>query len=364
MIKKFTTLLIIIQSIALISFAQTIPNELIIDYGPPAEANVWTKYIIPLNAETFNTDEATFLGFMSNVTSLWIRTEMHTGDDVGGLDEVKVGDVYASDFDLSSEDWTSGGDGTMEWMPSEGVNGSGFLQIKDWATGEYHFLITPFSWAGDWSELIGQNLEFWVKTDRPSYEGKVKLTSNVVSRLALSLPESNSLPLYDSIPIQVGITPVPTEDVTVKLTNSTSSCISLPASVVIPAGASSATVYATTAETAVIGCFSVIEAISSGYLTSRMTLNVLGTAGINEPNANRVVNIYPNPTNGQFTISNKSGKNIERIEMYDLHGKLVFESHGKDMSNTEIGTHNLSSGIFFVRMYMKDEVFTTKMIVE
>ncbi len=362
MIRKFTTLLIIIQSLTLISFAQTIPDELIIDYGPPAEANVWTKYVIPLNAETFNTDEATFLGFMSNVTSLWIRTEMHTGDDVGGLDEVKVGDVYSSNFDVSSEDWTSGGDGTMEWMPSGGVNG-GFLQISDWTTGEYHFLITPFSWAGDWSGLIGQNLEFWIKTDKPTYEGKIKLTSNVISRLALSLPESNSLPLNDSIPIEVGITPVPTTDVTVKLTNSTTSCISLPASVVIPAGASSATVYAKTAETAVIGCFSVIEAISSEYLTSRMTLNVLGTAGINEPNVYRQVNIYPNPTNGQFTISNKSRKNIERIEMYDLHGKLVFESHGKDMSNTDIVTHSLSSGIFLVRMYMKDEIFTTKVIV-
>lgn len=180
MMRKFTTVLVIIQSIVLFSFAQTIPDELIIDYGPPAEANVWTKYSIPLDAATFNTDEATFLGFMSNVTSLWIRTEMHTGDDVGGLDEVKVGEVYSSNFDVSSEDWTSGGDGTMEWMPSGGVNG-GFLQISDWATGEYHFLISPFSWAGDWSDLIGQNLEFWVKTDRPSYEGKIKLTSNVVS---------------------------------------------------------------------------------------------------------------------------------------------------------------------------------------
>ncbi len=301
--------------------------------------------------------------FMSNVTSFWVRTEMHNGADVGGLDEVEIGDTYVSTFDLSSEEWTSGGDGTMEWMPSDGVEG-GFLQISDWATGEYHWMISPFSWAGDWSDLIGQNIEFWVKTDRPSYEGKVKLTSNIISRLALNLPESNTLPLYDSILVEVGITPVPTEDVTVTLTNSTPSCISLPSSIVIPAGASGATVYASTADGAVIGCFSVIEAKSSGYLTSRMTINVLGTAGINDPAANRMVNVYPNPGNGKFMISNKSEKNIERIEMYDLQGRVVFELHGKDLSNTEIIPGGHAPGIFLVRMYVKDEVFTTKVIIE
>lgn len=363
MIRKFTSLLILFQSIVLLSFAQSIPNELIIDYGPPPVANEWTKYVIPLNAQTFNTDEATFQGFMSNITSLWIRTEMHSGADIGGLDEVNVAEAYVSNFDLSSEDWTSGGDGTMEWMSSGGVVG-GFLQISDWATGEYHWMISPFSWAGDWSSLIGQNMEFWVKTNKPTYEGKIKLTSNIISRLSLSLPESNTLPLYDSIPIVVGITPVPTEDVTVTLTNSTPSCISLPSSIVIPAGATGATVQATTAEGAEIGCFSVIEAKSSGYLTSRMTLNVLGTAGINDPAAYRMVNIYPNPGNGQFMISNKSGKNIERIEMFDLQGRSVFELYGKDLSNTDIILNDRASGIFLVRIYMKNEVFTTKVIIE
>lgn len=363
MIRKFTTLLIIFQGIVLINFAQTIPDELIIDYGPPAEANVWTRYVIPLNAETFNTDAATFQVFMSNITSFWIRTEMHNGADVGALDEVKIGDAYASYFDASSEEWTSGGDGTMEWMSSDGVNG-GFLQISDWATGEYHWLITPFSWAGDWSGLVGQNIDFWVKTDRPSYEGKIKLTSNQVFRLALNLPQSNTLPLYDSIPVEVGITPVPAENVTISLTNSNNSCISMPSSIVIPAGASVATVYVSTADGAEIGCSSVIEAIATGYLTSRMTIKVLGTAGINDPDADRLVSIHPNPGNGEFLISNRSGKNIERIKMYDLQGKVVFESNGKDLSSTIIRVDNQSPGVFFVKMYMQDQVFTTKMIIE
>ena len=363
MIRKFTTFLIVFQGLALINYAQIIPDEFIIDFGPPAEANVWTKYVIPLNAETFNTDEVTFQAAMATITSLRIRTEMHNGTDVGGLDEIKVGGTFASYFDVSSEDWTSGGDGTMEWISTDGVNG-GFLQISDWATGDYHWLITPFSLAGDWSSLIGQNIEFWVKTDKPSYEGKVKLTTNQVARLALSLPMSSTLLLYDSIPVEVSITPIPIDDVTVSLTNSSNSCVSLPASIVIPAGASSKTVYATTAEAAVIGCFSVIEAKSTGYLTSRMTIKVLGTAGINAPDADPMLIIHPNPGNGEFVISNSSGKTIERIILCDVQGKIVFESRGKDLSNTRIKVDTQSTGMFFVKMFMQDQVYTTKLIIE
>ncbi len=363
MIRKFTTLLIIFQGIVLINLAQTIPDELTADYGPPDQANVWTKYVIPLNAETFNTDETTFQAVMANITSFWIRTEMHTGNDVGGLDEVIIGNTYTSYFDISGEEWSSGGDGTMEWVPTDGVNG-GFLQISDWATGDYHWLISPLSWAGNWSELIGQNIEFWFKTDRPSYGAAVKLVTNQVPRLVLNLPNSSTVPLYDSVLVEVNVSPTPTEDVIVSLTNSANSCISIPSSIVIPAGASLATVYVSTAVGAEIGCFSVIEAKSSGYLTSRMTIKVLGTAGINEPDADRKVFIHPNPGNGEFLISNRSGKNIERIKMYDLQGKVVFESNGKDLSNTMIRVDNQSPGIFFVKMYMQDEVFTTKMIIE
>ena len=361
--RKLTTLLIVFQGITLLSFAQTIPDELTAAYGPPEEANVWTKYVLPLTAETFGTDEVTFQAAMANISSFWIRTEMHNGSDVGGLDEVKIGETYSSYFDESSEEWSSGGDGTMEWMPMEGVNG-GFLQISDWATGDYHWLISPFSWAGDWSGLIGQNIEFWVKTNRPSYAAAIKLTTNEIARLVLSLPQSSTVPLYDSIRVDVGVSPIPGEDVIVSFTNSANSCIKLPANVVIPAGTSGTSVYASTAEGAEIGCESVIEAKSTGYLTSRMTIKVLGTAGINDPDAYRVISIHPNPGNGKFMISNSSGKDIERIEMYDLQGKVVFELYGKDLSNTEIKTGKQTPGIYLIKMFMQEQEFTTKVIIE
>jgi hypothetical protein len=363
MIKKITNFLIAFQAISVIAMAQDIPDELIAPYGPPAEANVWTKYVLPLNAETFNTDETTFQAAMANITSFWIQTEMHSGADVGGIDEVKIGDAFSSNFDLTSESWSSGGDGTMEWIPTDGVNG-GFLQISDWATGDWHWLIAPYEWNGDWSSLIGQNIEFWFKTDKPTVTAKIKLTTNTISRLVISLPISATVPLYDSVMVEVGVTPTPTEDITISLTSSNNSCINIPSTVVVRAGETTAGVYATTAIGASIGCESVVEATSSGYLTSRVTIKILGTAGINNPLSERQVSIYPNPGHGQFTIANHSGKSIERVVMYDLHGRTTFEFNGKDVSNTALHFGNQPAGIYFVKLYLQNQVVTSKLMIE
>ncbi len=57
MIQKFTVLLTTFLLMSLMALTQTfVPSELTADYGPPAEANTWEKFVIPLTAETFNTD--------------------------------------------------------------------------------------------------------------------------------------------------------------------------------------------------------------------------------------------------------------------------------------------------------------------
>lgn len=362
MAKKFTRLMLLFQLIFVTSFAQTVPEQLIAPYGPPATANEWTKYIIPLTAESFNIPDSTFQLAMKNITGLWIRTEMHSGNDIGGLDEVKVGDVYAGNFDLSSESWTSGGDGTMSYIPSGGVN-EGYLQIEDWASGDWHFLISPFSWAGDWSALIGQNVEFWMKTDKPTFEADIRLTTGTVARLALVLPNSSTVAINDSVLIEVGVNPIPTEDVTVSLTSSSKPCITIPTKVVVSAGSAYATVYATTASGANMGCEAVIEAKSSGYQTSRMTIKVDGYAGINDMLASQLVSVSPNPGNGIFAIKNTSNKKIERITVFDVQSKVIIDLKGNDLSNKEFRI-NQPAGVYLLRMYMQDEILTSKIIIQ
>ena len=55
---------------------------------------------------------------------------------------------------------------------------------------------------------------------------------------------------------------------------------------------------------------------------------------------NHVIDIFPNPTTGMFTVANATGD----IQVYDLLGNLVLRSNKK-----EIDMGNYPSGIYIVR---------------
>ena len=353
--------------IFLISFimagAQTTPTEITADYGPPAEANVWTQYTIPLTAETFNVDETTFDAFLTSVTSFWIRTEMHTGSDIGGIDDVFIGTTYSENFNASADGWGSGGDGTMDWMPTGGYEG-GFLQISDWATGDWHWLIAPSTWAGDWTSLKGQDINFWYKTNQPSYAAVVKITTGQIDRLVINTPVSSTILPNDSVMIQLEILPAPETDITVSFSTSDPGCILVPAPVTVQAGYSTAYFYFVAAPGAEVGCQAVIEATSPGYLTSRITMVVLDNYGIGEEDLSKSVSIFPNPCQGKFTLSNASGKNIQQVLMYDLSGNAILDLQESDLSNTEIDVSGKPAGIYFLRIFAEGRIITSKIVIE
>jgi hypothetical protein len=316
-----------------------------------------------LTAETFNVDETTFEAVLANVTSFWVRTEMHSGVDVAGLDVVKVGSMYLSNFDASSEGWSSGGDGTMEWKPTGGYEG-GWLQIGDWASGEWSYLIAPATWAGDWSSLNGQNIEFWYKTDHPSYAAVIKITTGQIDRLVINPIVSSTILPDDSVMMQLEILPAPSEDITVSFSTSDQSCIMVPDPITIPAGSSLATFYFVAAPGAEVGCQAVIEATSPGYLTSRITMMVLDNYGIDEEDLSKAISIFPNPCTGKFMLSNTSGKNIQQVMMYDLSGNAILNLKEGDLSNTEIDVTDKPAGIYFLRIFVESNVVTSKVIIK
>jgi hypothetical protein len=342
--------------------AQGTPEEITADYGPPAEANVWEKFTIPLTAETFGVDETTFAAALSNVTSFWIRTEMHTGSDVGGIDDVYIGTTHWSNFNGSSEGWSSGGDGTMEWMNEGGIEG-GFLQISDWTIGDWHWLIAPSSWAGDWSSMIGQNIEFWYKTNQPSYAAIVKITTIPVDRLVINTPVSPTILPDDSLLIELEVLPPPQEDLTISFSTSNSSCIQVPPSATFLANHSTAYFYFKAAPGATIGCESVIEATCPGYLTSRITLIVLDNYGIGETDLEEAIAVYPNPCRDKFILHNSSSENISRLAVYNLTGKLIRNMEETDLSNREIDVGGYFPGIYLLRIFAGKQMITSKLII-
>jgi len=84
--------------------------------------------------------------------------------------------------------------------------------------------------------------------------------------------------------------------------------------------------------------------------------------GINEHNiATGKLQVYPNPSNGQFTLS--SEKTIEHIAVYDLLGKIVYESTPK-VTTMQLNTH-LPQGLYIYRAVLEDHsVCSGKIVVQ
>lgn len=79
------------------------------------------------------------------------------------------------------------------------------------------------------------------------------------------------------------------------------------------------------------------------------------------------INIYPNPSNGRFTINIEASKTEKyRLEVYDIEGKLVSKniySVDKDnILNEEIDLSNLDKGSY-VAIFTTDEFQTSKSII-
>lgn len=269
-------------------------------YGPPSAANTWQRFTVPLTAATFNVDSATFQKVMSQVTQIRIRTEMHDGTDVGGVDNVAVGSRFSTGFDAGPEGWTAAGDGTMEWK-SSGGNPGGYLQISDWAAGDWHWATAPVSWSGDWRSLIGSNVGFDVKTNYPDYASVIEISCTQTKRLIL-MADPFVLPAGGSSNMTVSLSESATQAIAVSLNSSAPGCIVVPASVTVAQGQTSAPFLAQVAGGATLGCEVVITASQAAYGTSYLTLRVASVTVTPTPTSTRTptstatVSRTPTPT--------------------------------------------------------------------
>ncbi|NOY58645.1 MAG: VWA domain-containing protein, partial [Calditrichaeota bacterium] len=272
-VQNILILFLVLMTLALIparSFAQ-VPTTLTAEFGPPAEANTWQKFTIPLTNEAFGVDAKTFQFVLANVQQFRIRTEMYTGADVGAIDSVKIGDRFLSTFNADNEGWNAAGDGTMEWIGDGGVTG-GFLQISDWASGDWHWAVAPASWSGNWKDLIGTNIVFYLKTNQPSEASVVEISSVATQRLILSATPA-TIPAGGSGTLRINLSPAPSSNLTVNLISGETGCVTLPTEVNVPAGSSFIDVTMNAAPGAAL-CSSVITATATDYATSRITVNV------------------------------------------------------------------------------------------
>ncbi|QQX77300.1 MULTISPECIES: HYR domain-containing protein [Aequorivita] len=90
---------------------------------------------------------------------------------------------------------------------------------------------------------------------------------------------------------------------------------------------------------------------------------VLGTGGDNQ-NLESVV-IYPNPAKGILNISNPQGLDLERLEIYDLRGRLVQTADLRGMgSNKPINVHLLAAASYYVKLLGANGEITKRLLKE
>lgn len=75
----------------------------------------------------------------------------------------------------------------------------------------------------------------------------------------------------------------------------------------------------------------------------------------------RDISIYPNPVKNTLHISDLNGENIQNICIYDQTGRIIL-SH--QMPDNMIDVSALSSGMYILKIAVKDEVFCKKFIVQ
>ncbi|MDR2970971.1 MAG: C25 family cysteine peptidase [Bacteroidales bacterium] len=94
-----------------------------------------------------------------------------------------------------------------------------------------------------------------------------------------------------------------------------------------------------------------------GHCESEKIVKII-TVSINDFKA-LSYSIFPNPTNGEVTIE---GKELNRVEIYDLQGRKLAE-HKVINEKLEINVNKYEDGIYFVRLYSDNSDVVVKRLV-
>ena len=80
--------------------------------------------------------------------------------------------------------------------------------------------------------------------------------------------------------------------------------------------------------------------------------------GIDE-NENVAISIYPNPAHDIIFVGANNDSPVQRIEIYNVTGQLVFTS-----TATEINVSALPKGVYFISVYTENQKFVERIVIE
>ena len=90
-----------------------------------------------------------------------------------------------------------------------------------------------------------------------------------------------------------------------------------------------------------------------------------GIASVNGIMLEDAVSIFPNPSNGSFTIQMDKGQlsiNHYELSIYDLLGECIYQHIGTS-SNLQIDLSEVKNGIYFLQLKTEQGVATKKLVI-
>lgn len=79
---------------------------------------------------------------------------------------------------------------------------------------------------------------------------------------------------------------------------------------------------------------------------------------------NNNFDIFPSPSNGKFSIKQKSGSAPQNIEIFDLSGNKIYSAKTQSKEITDIDISNSPKGVYFVKLYDEENICTKKIVIQ
>jgi len=106
-----------------------------------------------------------------------------------------------------------------------------------------------------------------------------------------------------------------------------------------------------------------VEITENGCIDTSNCVNI-STVGLFENINSQLINIYPNPTTGYFTMEMGIASDNTEISIFNIHGKLISRQTINNSNITQLDLTNQPSGIYFTMVKLVNESFTVKIIKE
>lgn len=110
-----------------------------------------------------------------------------------------------------------------------------------------------------------------------------------------------------------------------------------------------------------MGDYEVILQLSSvcGYSTDTLSAHIVGIRQIEL--SNEELTVYPNPSGGPFTIQNKTGVEMEKIEVYNILGRMVYSAVSDSKDKHVFDLSNAVPGVYTIAVYTNKGVVARKL---